>query len=160
MTLPLAINDTLLSFFPPLVILPPFRSHYFGCSALIYTMRMKSWRLSSAANVSLPVIPAKSPAFSQLRNRHTMLLWEACAIMPENGGRIFSFLFSSLDLNLVKSCSLERCRRLHQHLTTAKVRNRTIAPCGHNTAVKIFKWWSRPADDCPSRRLTLSTAHA
>lgn len=42
---------------------PPFRWHYFGFYALIYTMRMKSWRLSSPANVCLPVIPCKVPGF-------------------------------------------------------------------------------------------------
>lgn len=48
---------------PLLVFFAPFWSHYFGFYALIYTMRTKSWWLSSAANACLPVILTKVPGF-------------------------------------------------------------------------------------------------
>lgn len=58
----LTIKDTPSST-PPLVFFAPFWSHYFGFYALIYTMRAKSWWLSSAANACLPVILPKVPGF-------------------------------------------------------------------------------------------------
>lgn len=58
----LNINNTPDS--PPLLVFfTPFWSHYFGVYALIYTMRTKSWWLSSAANACLPVILSKVPGF-------------------------------------------------------------------------------------------------
>lgn len=92
----LNINNTPVS--PPLLVFfTPFWSHYFGFYALIYTMRTKSWWLSSAANACLPVILPKVPGFlTAHKSAHNAFMQGLCR-NAQRRQQIF-FLFSSLHI--------------------------------------------------------------
>lgn len=87
----LNINNTPVS--PPLLVFfTPFWSHYFGFYALIYTMRTKSWWLSSAANACLPVILPKVPGFlTAHKSAHNAFMQGLC----RNAQRRQQIFFSS-----------------------------------------------------------------
>lgn len=112
----LNINNT--PFSPPLlVVFTPFWSHYFGFYALIYTMRMKSWWLSSAANACLPVILPKVPGFlTAHKSAHNAFMQGLCRNAQRR--RQTFFLFSSLHIK--SHSSSEKQGRLDLRLRTRK----------------------------------------
>lgn len=82
-------------------------------------MRMKSWRLSSAANACLPVILHKVPGCLRPRKSAHNAFMQGCC----HNARRRQQTLSSLHIKLTKSQSLEEWRWLYLRLSMGKSHN-------------------------------------